>query len=419
MIRGARASRRLRGRGHFVAASAVWSLSVLALLGVTPLAGQDAGSQENETDWEVNALPSLNFDSDEGVGYGALAEAYLHDQAGEYQPYILTIRPTLRLSTEGRRDFTVLFDTPHLLGERWRLTVFAGSERHTSTPYYGIGNDTQYDEELEREDGPNPGYYRFGRERRQLTFDLQRDIGDTPLRFLLGAGSGRTKIGLTPRGEGTTLLAQEIEASGGPIPKGWTNYLRGGLVWDTRDREVGPQAGAWTEILIKRAVENLGSDHTFTRWTFTDRRYFSIADRLVFANRVLLQGTTGEAPFYELQIVDDSFRFQEGVGGAKTLRGVLKNRLTGKGVFLWNAELRWRASEFSALGRDLTLVVNAFVDSGRVWAKSVDLGDFSDLRHGLGAGLKLGIGENFIGGLDVGRSRESGVGLYTGLGYLF
>ncbi len=240
------------------------------------------------------------------------------------------------------------------------------------------------------------------------------------MRLLLGGGAARTTIDPTPQDEGTTFLASEISGSGEPVPEGWSNFLRVGLVWDTRDREVGPRRGVWSEVLIKRADESLAGDFSFTRWTVTDRRYYSLSQTVVFANRLFLQGTSGEAPFYELQSVETSFKAQEGLGGSKTLRGVPKNRYTGKGTLLWNAELRWRAAEFTAVGREFHMVLSGFVDSGRVWSDKVELGDaLSDLHHGYGGGLRIGMGENFVVAVDVRHSVQSTAPIYIGLGYLY
>ena len=393
-------------------------LSFTVLAGAPQLEAQDPPPAHR--DWEFAGLPAFNFDSDEGFGYGVALEIYAYGQGAQHEPYFLTFQPQILLSTKGRRDFTIFFDSPYVLPDGWRLTAFIGSERHTATPYYGRGNDSQYDEGSDRIDGPNPHFYRFGRTRNQITFDLQRTLVGSSLRMLVGGGSGRVTLDLIPHDEGTTLLATELATSGEPLPGGWTNFLRGGLVWDTRDREVGPRQGVWSEFLLTRASETLAGDYSFTQWTLTDRRYHSLGERIVLANRLLLQGTSGEAPFYELQQVRDSYRTNEGLGGAKTLRGIPKNRHTGRGMFLWNAELRWRATEFQTFDRDFHLVVSGFVDSGRVWAGGVKLDEvFSDLHHGFGGGIRVGMGDNFVVALDVGHSDEATAPIYIGLGYLF
>ncbi len=391
----------------------------LALLCLFPARAAAQEAQPSAGRWGIAALPSVGYDADEGFGYGALAEIY-HYRAGA-SPYVWTLQPMIEFSTRGRRDVTLFFDAPHLLPGGWRLESHLGSERQRATPYFGLGNDTPYDSVLDRREGPTPYYYRFEQQRERATLTLQRRLGELPLRVLIGAGVSRVAIDPTPYDEGTTLLEEELLAAGRDAPGGWSNHLRAGLIRDTRDREIGPTRGAWSEVLVQRVDGALGSDYDYTRWTFTDRRYFPLVSRrLVFANRFVLQGVEGDAPFYDLAIVQTSFKPQEGLGGAKTIRGLPKNRHVGKGLFLWNAELRWRAVEFQVLSTDLHLVVNGFVDQGRVWEERIVLGEIlSDLHRGLGGGVRLGMGESFVVSVDVGHSAESAAPIYVGLGYLF
>ena len=268
-----------------------------------------------------------------------------------------------------------------------------------------------------REDGPDPYFYRFGRTRTSATMNLQRSLGTTPLRALAGAGVVRTSLVGVPEGEGSTLFAQEYAPDGEAT---WSNFVRGGLIWDTRDRETGATRGTWTEILVQHVPEALGAEGSYTRWTLADRRYLSLGSRLVFAHRYLVQNVDGEAPVQDLFLVQTSFKQQEGLGGAKTVRGVLKNRFVGKGLLVWNAELRWRAADFTAFGRSFHTVLTAFVDHGRVWEEGLEVGElFEDLHRGIGGGVRLGMGENFTVALDMATSDETGLPIYIGLGYLY
>ncbi|MFT5435105.1 MAG: outer membrane protein assembly factor BamA, partial [Myxococcota bacterium] len=193
-----------------------------------------------------------------------------------------------------------------------------------------------------------------------------------------------------------------------------------GLIWDSRDRETGPTSGTWSEVLVQYVPSALGAEGSYARLTLTDRRYFTVVPRLVFAHRFLVQNVGDGAPAHELFLVQNSFKQQEGLGGAKTVRGVLKNRFVGRGMVVWNAELRWRAVDFSAFGRSFHTVLSAFVDQGRVWEEGVDVGElFSDLHRGVGAGVRLGMGENFVVSLDLATSDETGLPMYIGLGYLY
>jgi len=384
------------------------------LSAATVAAQQPAGAPRGSTGWETVGLPALNFDADEGFGYGVLLEMY--DYGTGQRPYRLTIQPTLFLTTKGRRDVTLFVDAPALLPGGWRGSMFLGREQQLATPYYGAGNASSHEEALEGD--ANPYFYRFGRTRLRATADLQHRLGALPARFLIGAGVSRVAIDLTPFDQGTTLLAGELNGET-PAPSR-ENYVRAGLVWDTRDREIGATRGTWADLLVQRTTSALGATSDYTRLTATVRRYVPIGNRLVLAQRVLAQNVVGNVPFHELATVQTSFKQQEGLGGANTIRGLPKNRFVGKGTLLSNTELRWHATDFAILGKPSSLVLSSFADAGRVWASGFDVGTgLRGLHVGYGLGSRVGLGESFVVALDVGHSKESTAPLYIGLGYMF
>ncbi len=403
-----------------MAARGTMAVMLLTAPAVSPLNAQEP---PGPTGWEPTGLPALNYDSDEGFGSGVLFELYNYGDGG-FSPYRFTLQPTVFLTTGGRRDFNVFFDAPHLLPEGWRIDASLGSERQIASPYYGLGNTSAYDNSLEDTEGQY--YYRFGRTRRRVAVNVQRGLWDLPIRVLAGVGATHTDIDPLPKDATGTLLNEWIGDGGGSgsspetIPGGWSNHVRVGLVWDTRDRETGPHRGTWSEMLVQAVPEFLGSESTYVRWTAVDRRYLPLGDRLTLANRLLVQDVVGDAPFYDLSIIQTSFKQLEGLGGGRTLRGIPKNRYVGKGVFLWNAELRWRAMDFTLMGRASHMVLSTFVDTGRVWEDGLVLGELlSDLHTAFGGGIRVGMGENFIAGLDVGHSSESTAALYINTGYTF
>src|SRR4051812_1387743 len=193
------------------------------------LAASTAAAQDTRR-LEFSGIPALNFDADEGIGYGAIVQLYGYD--ANPASYRWTLQPTVFFTTEGRRDYTLFFDAPSRAGRPWRLTAFAGREQQISTPYYGLGNSSTYDAAIES--GRDHYFYRYGRDRLRASADVQHALGRPELRFLLGAGASNEKIDLTPFDSGTTLLAAQL---GNHTPeKGRTNFVRAGLTWDTRDR---------------------------------------------------------------------------------------------------------------------------------------------------------------------------------------
>jgi outer membrane protein assembly factor BamA len=369
--------------------------------------GSMASAQTTPRGLEKSALPAINFNSDEGFGYGITAQAY-HYGDGTIKPYKYTIQPLVFLTTKGRRDVSVFFDAPHLLPANWRISSYVGREQQLATPFYGVGNGTAHDENLEQ---ANPYYYRYGRTSLRLNADLQHTLAG-PLRFLIGSGVRAVKIDQTPFDSGTTLIAQQSTPSSFPQETSMT--FRTGLVYDTRDRETGPTRGSWIEALVQRG------DNPFTRTTATARTYVPVTSRLVWAQRVVAQNLSGAVQFYELFPIQGSFKDSEGLGGAGTVRGLPMNRYAGKGLAFANEELRWRASDFRMLGRESALILSGFVDAGRVWDRGLSMdGLFSDYHMGFGGGARLRYGPNFVVAVDIAHSKESAMPIYIGLGYPF
>ena len=386
---------------------------ILAVLCAPAAASAQAAEPKPAVGWEFVGLPALNYNTDEGFGYGVLAEIYNYGKG--LQPYKYTIQPTIFLTTKGRRDVVLFFDAPHVLPKEWRFDVSMAREQQLANPYYGVGNSTAYDSTLER--APNPYYYRFEKVQLRLFANVQHRLGPAAARVLFGFGFADVQTDATPFDSGTTLLATQLGATA--APKGKVGFLRAGLIWDTRDREIGPNKGTWAELLAQRVDGAFGATNDFTRVTATVRHYVPIRNNLVLAMRVLAQQANGDVPLYELTNLQSSYKNQDGLGGDKSLRGIAKNRYEGKGVVLENTELRWRFKEFSLKGKPMFLLASGFVDAGRVWANSIQVSELlTDLHTGYGGGLRIGLGPSFLIAIDYGRSSESSQ-LYIGLGYLF
>jgi hemolysin activation/secretion protein len=150
------------------------------------------------------------------------------------------------------------------------------------------------------------------------------------------------------------------------------------------------------------------------------REYLPLTRRLTLAERVVVQSTSGDVAVQELATIQSSFKDDEALGGAGSLRGVPKNRYVGKGVAFANNELRWDAAEFSLRGHPSRLVLSGFVDAGRVWENSVKVSELaSDLHVSYGGGARVAVGPSFVVATDVGHSSQSAAAVYIGLGYLF
>lgn len=367
------------------------------------------------TGHSLAGLPSLNFDADEGFGYGALIQYYDYGFAGE-QPYRYALQPAVFFTTRGRRDVTLFLDAPHLLPGGWRLGAQVAREQQITAPYYGVGNNSE--SLASATTGANPYFYRFGRTVLRGNADFQHSLAIPALRVLIGIATRNADVKTTPYDSGTTLLARETGAS--KLPSVNARLARVGLVFDTRDREIGPEHGNWSEVLVQRAGRTLGGDQVFTRITGTVRQYIPLAPKLTLAERVVLQTVRGDPAISEIFVVQSSFRDDEILGGATSIRGIPKNRYVGKGVAFANSELRWAATSFDIRDHPAHLILSAFADAGRVWRDGLDLSQVgSDLHVGYGGGARLAVGPSFIVAADVGHSSQSTAAIYLGLGYLF
>jgi hypothetical protein len=395
-------------------------LSALLVLPIGPaLPAQSRATPQGRS---IAGLPALNYDADEGVGYGALLQLYDYGNEG-VQPYRYTVQPTVFLTTRGRRDFSLFVDAPHLLPGGWRVGGAIASERQLATPYYGVGNETVADAAATA--GANPYFYRYGRDVVRMNADVQRELGLAEFRLLVGVGSRRVTVTPVPYGEGTTLLAQQVGTA--PLPAFTTRYVRVGLVLDTRDREIGTRQGVWADVLWQEATLRSGGSSGgtiatdgFTRVTATLRRYTPLSPTIVFAQRLVLQNVSGRLPPTEMSVLQGSYRDDEALGGESSLRGIPRNRYVGRGIAFGNLEARWDATTFTLRGTPSRLVLSAFTDAGRVWADDIRVEElFKDLHVGYGAGARLAMGPSFVVAADVGHSSQSMAALYIGLGYLF
>jgi len=373
-----------------------------------------ASSAQQASSIEVSGIPALNYDADEGFGYGAILALYAYD--ANRTSYRWTLQPTVFLTTEGRRDYTLFYDAPSRPDRPWRVTAFAGHEQQLAAPYYGIGNATPYDPALER--GATRYFYRYGRTRDRASLDLQHAIWRPWVRVLIGAGASRETINLTPFDSGTTLIERDLSDVAPPRQR--TNFVRGGISWDSRDREIGTRSGTWADAILQRVDKSLGATASYTRWTATVRHYQPLGTRVVFANRLLAQDVIGDAPFYAISEIETAQKPQDGLGGASTVRGLPKDRYVGKGIVVSNNEARWTAATFGLAGRPSSLILSAFADAGRVWTSGIDARTIlDDLHGGYGGGARLSFGPSFVVALDVGHSSEAAAPLYIGLGYMF
>jgi len=389
----------------------------IRLLLVVALSGcltTTAPAKESPHGFTLLPVPSLAYSNGEGMEYGGKLFAYQFGN-GSRQPYVWHVLMNYTQSTKDKTDFYLFLDLPEVWGRRSRLDVRFEYKNLSAQDYYGLGNQPRYAPEWSSPDSPgfvSEKYNMVHQQWRALMVNMQRPIRQSQWRVLTGLGIFHNRIASYP----LPSLFQQAPPRG--KEGGFTNFIRLGAVYDSRNVEAVPSAGAWSEWTVEPSLHEFKNDYNYIRFTAIDRRYYTLHPRLVWAQRVLAEVMTGSPPFYEMSVIGNSFQRHEGLGGAKTLRGQPRLLYVGPHKLVVNLELRWRVLDMTILRQELTYYVHTFTDFGRVWMKN-DRFSLAQLHFAEGVGVHVQWKKEFVAVLDVGRSRFQDMAIYLTFGNLF
>jgi hypothetical protein len=418
-------------------------------------------SSKTKKGWTFGLLPSVSFDSDLGFKYGGLVNFYNFGDGSTYPNYKHSIYLEIARTTKGGGQNQLFFDSGHLFkGRNIRVTADLSWLTEQALDFYGFnGAEAYYHSEYEDTGSPeyiSRMFYRHERKMLRMYADFQGNVTSKKFRWLAGAAMydyqiGPVNIAKLNKGKDEsdflpdTATLYDHYVDKGIIPDqeadgGNMKFLKLGLIYDTRDIEANPSKGIWTEAIFMTAPSFLGNkENRFTKLVVTHRQYFTIVnDRLTFVNRIGWQQTIfGKAPFYFQPLMISSYSpstLTEGLGGAKSLRGILRNRVTGDGFAFGNIEFRWKFAKFNAMKQNVYLALNPFFDAGYV-TKKIDIpanpdhlfsphyNDTSQRLHmTYGCGFHIALNENFVVAINYGRAmnlQDGKSGLYIGTNWLF
>ncbi|MBN2635524.1 MAG: BamA/TamA family outer membrane protein [Prolixibacteraceae bacterium] len=431
-------------------------LFFVASLIILSLNAQDEVQKQG---WKLSGvLPTVTFDSDLGFQYGALIDISNYGDGKRFPLADHHLYFEVSRFTKGSGINRFYYDSDKLFKG---MLFFVDLSYLTDQAYdfYGFnGYDASYNDDWTDDTKPDNVYqsrmfYKYDRKMFRLKTDLQGKISGEHLRWSTGLSLLNFKIGSVNvdklnKGKDDEDKLPEIdglydkyvdwgiisaeEADGGFVPT-----IKAGLVYDTRDFKSSPMKGIWTEVVLEGAPEFLGVESSFLKLSITHRQYFTVvAKKLSLAYRLNYQTTVaGHTPFYyQTQVLTSELRSasSEGLGGASTLRGILRNRVVGDGYFLGNVEARWKFAQFNIGNNNFYTGLVGFTDFGRVTnkidvivpANQVNYFDAGaeKLHLSYGAGLRIAMNETFILRVDYGLandSRDGNSGMYIGLNYLF
>ena len=441
---------------------------------------QQPKKEITKTGYNFGPLPAVAFDADKGFQLGALLNIYDFGDGSTYPNTRQQWYFEASFFTKGSQLFVVSYDSKFLIpGIRFSTALAVTNDK--AMDFYGFnGYQSFYDHEKVQagKDGNSYIYtpkYRTQRLAALFKTDFIGNIWDNKLFWEAGYhlshfkqdAIDRVKINknkdadeVFPDSE-PTLYEQYREWGiiSDDVADGGTNStLRLGLLYDTRDKEGAPSKGIWAEAHVSLAPKWLGTTNPYYKYSATMRQYFPVIDNdiLTFAYRLNYQGTFGnDAPYYVLPYITTMGQSydRDGMGGFRTIRGIMRNRVQGLDMASYNAELRWRFVSFTMGNQNVALGLNCFSD-GTMVTKEYDmsfgrsLSDFStvdafnkavkeyndyinlglknDRPHiTVGAGFRFIMNQNFIVCLEYGKpvgkySKQDGNGaFYINTGYLF
>ena len=412
--------------------------------------------------WTWAALPVVAYDADMGLQLGALGQVFYYGDGTTYPEYKHTIYAECSWFTKGSAVYQLFYDSKYLIPGGIRITADLDYLPERALDFYGFnGYESNYQASLTNQnsaDYMSRVFYKIDRRLYRVMADFQGPILGQKLRWLaginiLGIQTGTVDISRINKGKkagdklpDTSLLYDQYVKYGLIRPDeksgGTTIYLKTGLIYDTRDNEGAPNRGIWSEIMLLSAPTFLGNaPYAFVKLAVTHRQYLPLVKKkLVAAYQVGYQGTIGgTTPWYIMSYMYGSFSLStkpDGLGGARTIRGVLRDRITGDGVAFGNAELRWKFFKSVVMKQNLYLGLTAFMDGGMVVQdhkitpntvpedmKAFYFNQSSDRLHlSAGLGLRIAINDNFIISADYGFAldKQDGTnGLYLGIGNIF
>ena len=451
-------------------------------------ANDSTATRNIRTGWTFGVLPSVAFDADLGFQYGALTNIYYFGDGSTYPEYLHSIYAEAAYTTNNYGLLRLSYDSRYLIPNH-RLSLDLSYLPDAMCDFLGFNgyNTILHPEWVTK--GPdgtfesNPDYitrafYKMQRDIFRLSADLQGDIaprwywnlGLGVLNYKVGAVdvdrlNGNKDENLLP--DTTTLfdiyrdlgLIKPNEAKGGFNP-----YVHAGVTFDTRDRQNNPRKGIHADAFFTYSA-GLGDQVNFNNLKFNAawRHYIPLLFHikanpssgiqkdqvLTLAYRAGVQMlVAGESPFYANTYMNQLYMqrvLYEGLGGANSVRGIMRNRILANGFAYGNIELRAQVAHFKVGKENFYIGLNPFLDGGMVLQPmdmtidentidsqteelylkpNIQDADTYGLHLAAGCGIKIAMNDNFILSVDWARSIKDqdnykNSNLYIKMGYMF
>ena len=427
------------------------------------------------TGWTFGVLPSIAFDSDLGFQFGALTNIYYFGDGSQYPEYLHSFYAEAAYTTKRSGIFRFSYDSKYLIPKH-RLSVDIAFLPDAMCDFFGYnGSQSIYKDswkDTESDSYRTRAFYKFKRDLLRISGDIQGKIqGNWNWNAGLGVlmyNVGSVNIDMINKGKSEDKKLPNVDGLYEKYVKwniikpnengGWHPYLRGGITYDTRNRQQNPSKGIYTDLFFTySAAFGNQSEYNNLKANFTFRHYVPIyKDYIAFAYRLATQITlAGNSPFYMNNYWNTLYIQRvhyEGLGGANTLRGIMRNRVLSNGFAFANVEFRFKVVKFNIKKENFYIGLVPFMDAGMVLQpykldkKTIlnsirandptfdidDLSDYIDFDKSklyvphisAGLGLKIAMNDNFVLSVDwaMPMKKEDNpkmANLYIKMGYMF
>ncbi len=371
----------------------------------------DSLGRKIKTGWNFGALPSVAFDADLGFQGGALANIYYYGDGSQYPEYIHSIYAEAAYTTKNYGIFRVNYDSKYLIPNH-RLTLDMTYQPDAMCDFYGYnGYQSIYNQNLHKwkkdqskmgnpDEYQSRAFYKYKRDLFRFAADMEGTIwknikwnagigvlgymiDECNIDMLNGKNEFDPNIPLADQkamNENIEGLYEKYVKWGIIDPNeangGWHPYLRAGLTYDSRDQRTCPTKGIYADAFFTytaafNAKYGMQADagYNHLQFNFNFRHYVPVyRDRVTFAYRLGTQNNiAGNSPFYMNTYLNTLFIqrvMYEGLGGANSLRGIMRNRILANGFAYANVELRAKVAKFDIGKQHFYIGLAPFFDLG-------------------------------------------------------
>ena len=422
-----------------------------------------------KTGLNFGPLPVVAFDADRGFQYGALLNIYNFGDGSTYPNPKSWWYIEASAFTGGTWNLFLNYDNMNI-GKDIRLSICTNYSNESALDFYGFNgyqskywynednyltdypNDFQFSDKdteanfLEKGKIPN-GFYRYSRQSFRAKADLTGKIAknlfwEAGYTFYWINHKEFNPSGYTVADGSLYQLYKDWGILNDTGENQFVSALKAGLMYDSRNVQNNPTKGIWAEAHAIVAPRWLGSSMDSYKISATFRQYVPIVkDKLTFAYRLAYQGFLGNnTPWYLMPFYSNMgyTRDYDAIGGYRTTRGLMLDRVQGIHTGFYNVELRYKFIDFQLWNQNIAFALSAFTDGAHVfkgydltnktnakpelYKKYIDTSRKDGLHATAGAGLRFIMNQNFIVAFEYAQcfNRQDGKGaFYINTGFLF